>query len=168
MRAQRTKSLLFLLPLLLLTGCAERRAQVAVQSALTGLAHGFDAADAIVASEAAEAAVAARAQVLMEHPGDVEAGLARYDELMTPWTGAVLVLRTTRSALLLAQGGVTVWIETGELPATWAPLCDGVEQAVAGLLELLEELGVDVPDEITRLRPLASTVCQLAGPWFRR
>lgn len=151
----------------LLSGCAERKAQVSVQSALTALAHGLDAADAIVADRTATAAAVARAEVLEEFPGDVVAGLARYDEIMAPWTRTAVALRTTRSALLLAQGGVTAWVETGALPAAWAELCAGVEQAFGALLDMLEGLGIDVPDAVGALRPASGTICRIAGPWFR-
>jgi len=144
---------------------------VAVQSALTGVATGLVAADEAVAGAMEEAAAQARGQVLTERETcevDCEGmdWLARWDALMAPWSRAVDALRTLRATLVMAQGAVTAWIESGELPEDFRGFCDGIGTGVEGLLGVLEALHVEVPTEVTAVAGYTSQACRLAGPWI--
>jgi len=163
---QRCQAVLVVV-VLLAAGCAARQAQVAVQASLTSLATGLVAADEAVAAAMPDAAAEARDQVLRE-PGCVstDQGLARYDVLMRPWADAVEALRVTRAALYLAQGGVSVWIESGNLPASWEPLCADVGASVEALVELLQNLGIELPEVVPLLAEYAEQACTVAGPWI--
>jgi len=161
----RARVVAFILSLSLL-GCAEQQAQVAVQASLTALATGLAATDEAVADAWPDAAAEARAHAVREYAGDVESGLERYDVLMRPWTETVDALREARAALYLAQGGVTVWIESGDLPDGWEPLCAGVGLAVSALLELLQPLDLELPAAVPLLAGYATQACAAAGPWI--
>jgi hypothetical protein len=87
---------------------------------------------------------------------------------MARWTEAVDVLRSVRAALVLTQGAVTVWIETGNLPEEYAGLCEGLGQAVEGLVTLLDTLHVEVPEIVTTLTQHTAAACRLAAPWLAR
>lgn len=144
-------------------GCAERQAQVVVQSSLSAVATGLVEADASVAGAIEEAAAITRAAVISEG-GD----LARYDSLMSRWTEVVDALRALRAALVLAQAAVSIWIESGDLPASFAALCSDVGEGVTALLGLLEAFHVEVPDGVTALSRYTEAACTAASPWLSR
>lgn len=152
------------------TGCAKRDAQRAVQVSLTGLAHGVNAADELVASAWPEAAQRARAQVVEEReasPGmTVDQGMARYDELLAKWTLALQAMRTVRQVLYTGQTAVDAWISSGRLPEQWIAFCAGVGATVANVIALLGEINVEVPVELQGAGRHASRACALAEPWL--
>lgn len=160
---------------ILCAGCnAERDAQIAVQAALTGLAHGVHAADTALQPRYAEAADEAQEQVLEEREaalaaGDtytVEHGMERYDELIEPYEAALTALRAIRSVLYVGQGALDSWVGSGELPNAWGSFCGGIEDAVQGVLSTLASIGVEVPATVVSLSNFADTACETAGPWF--
>lgn len=163
---------------LLSSGCAARQAQVGVQASLTLLAQGLVTADEAVAEAMPDAAAEAREQVLREREGcdssidpgcaSIDQWLARYDVLMRPWSDATEALRVTRAALYLAQGGVSAWIDSGDLPASWEPLCADVGASVEALVELLQNLGIELPEVVTLIAGYAEQACTLARPWIAR
>lgn len=166
---------------LICAGCAERQAQVAVQSSLTGLAHGVHAADEIVAERMPTAAEEARSAMLEERrvcgeaeppdpdcpaQDDMPAWMSRYESRMETWNTGVTALRGVRESLYIGQAAVTAWIEAGSLPASWGTFCGSVGDGLASVLEMLEVVGVDVPPELQAASGFASRACELAGPWF--
>jgi hypothetical protein len=161
------KRLPVLIVVVLSSSCAARQAQVAVQASLTSLATGLVTADEAVAGAMPDAAAEAREQVLRESES-VDQGLARYDVLMRPWSDATEALRVTRAALYLAQGGVSAWIDSGDLPASWEPLCADVGASVEALVELLQNLGIELPEVVTLIAGYAEQACTLARPWIAR
>ncbi len=171
----------FLVLTILCVGCAERQAQVAVQSSLTSLAHGVQAASGIVAEQMPTAAEAARQAMLEErrncaeadtadprcHPvGDVAAWMANYESRLSVWNEGILALRGVQDSLYVAQAAVTAWVEVGSLPSSWGPFCVSIEGGVQGILTMLGGIGVDVPPVLGAASGFASEICELAGPWF--
>lgn len=165
------RAALVLVPLLLL-GCAERQAQVAVQTALSSLAHGLEASDALVAEAIPQAASRARTQVLEERESDpgmtVDEAMARYEHLMGAWNQTVTALRAVRASLYVGQDAVTAWVQSGDLPASWGTFCGAIEAGVRDLLRLLEECGVEVPEIVLGIAGYSAQACEIAGPWLAR
>lgn len=152
------------------SSCAERDAQRAVQSSLTGLAHGVEAADRLVAEAWPAAAGQAREQVLSEREQDesvsVEDGMRRYDEIMDNWTTALNAMRAVREALFVGQAAFDVWLSAGSLPESWAAFCLNVEVMLVDLLDGLSAVGVDVPPPLRGAPGFAGAACEAAKPWL--
>jgi hypothetical protein len=177
---RRVLSFFFVLSFLC-AGCAERQAQVAVQSSLTGLAHGVQAASEIIAEEMPTAAESARQAMLEErrncaeadttdprcHPvGDVAAWMANYESRLSVWNDGITALRGVQDSLFVGQAAVAAWIASGNLPAAWAPFCGSIEEGVQAVLSMIGSVGVDVPPVLEAMSGFASEACELAGPWF--
>lgn len=150
------------------SGCAVRKAQAGVQTALTTTAEAVAAADAIVAEGIPDAADQARAEIQERIDGGevIRDPLEEYRRTMQSWYRASDGLEVTRVALTAAQAGLTIWIGTGDLPDDWGELCDGVATAVAALTGMLEALGVDVPRQIEQAQGLISPACQMVANAF--
>jgi hypothetical protein len=152
------------------SGCAKQEAQRAVQSSLTGLAHGVNAADALVADAWPSAAERARAQVIEERdssPGmTVEAGMARYEAVMSTWNRTLQVMRGAREVLYIGQAAFDVWLASGELPEQWITFCASAGEAVGHLVSLLGQVGLDVPLQLRGAGEYAARACELAAPWI--
>lgn len=145
----RTYALVVALPVLLL-GCAQRDAQIAVQASLTGLAHGLRAADEVVAET-----------ITNEEP---EVFLARREQ----WHAVVTGLEHASGLLHVGQAALTVWVVSGRLPAEdWGPFCESIEGAVAAVLVLLDTVGVPVPQRLHDAVPMTATICVVAARWAR-
>jgi hypothetical protein len=166
---------------ILCVGCAEKQAQVAVQSSLTGLAHGVQASSEIVAERMPTAAEEARQAMLAERracaeseapgpdchpPGDIAAWMANYESRLSVWNDGILALRGVQESLFIGQAALTAWIESGALPASWGVFCGAIEEGVQSILSMLGVVGVDVPPALGAASNFASEACELAGPWF--
>lgn len=151
------------------SGCAKRQAQRTVQASLTGLAHGVYAADSLVADAWPTAAERARAQVLEERdasPGmTVEAGMARYEDLIGAWNRALQAMRGAREALYLGQSAFDAWLAVDELPEQWVAFCASAGQAVEYLIGLLDEVGLGAPLQLRGAGAYVATACEVAAPW---
>ena len=151
------------------SGCAKREAQRAVQTSLTGLAHGVNAADALVADAWPSAARRARAQVLVERneaPAmTVGEGMARYEDLLVAWNNTLRAMRGARRALYLGQSAFDTWLASGELPEQWITFCASVGETVEHLIGLLGEVGLEVPLQLRSAGEFARRACEVAAPW---
>lgn len=140
------------------TGCTEKRAQVAVQTALTAAAEGVDATDQVV-DEALPAAVErAGNQASEECAGSCPDPMAIAVRLLEPWTNAVTGLRHAVNTLQALQSGLNLWIATGQLP-DWGPLCTEAEATYGSLLALIAATGLQPPALLSTVAPHIDTVC---------
>lgn len=142
-------------------GCTERRAQVAVQTALTAVAEGVSAADEIVAAEIPERARTATETARAEG-GDVEV----YIRIMQPWYDAATAIETTASTLRTGQSAVSAWVHGGDLGSEWVPFCNDIESGIEEIIQMLGILSVDVPSALHIAADYASELCSLAQPWY--
>jgi hypothetical protein len=150
-----------------LGGCGLQRAQVAVQSSLTGLAEGIDAADRALVAEIPEqrdAAIAGArtrcAVTLCQDP------LVYYDEAMAPLDRAADGLEVAVEALHVAQAAQDAWVASGDLPDT-DPLCEALSEGLGTVPDLLDEAGVDVPAGLSGLSGVLDMICGVVARWVR-
>lgn len=152
--------------ILVCVGCAERQAKRMAQTTITSLAHTLNATDGIVDPLFASAAVDARERVVREREWDrsitLEQGMDRYRELMESWYLLMESLVLSRRLLLIGQDALNIWYSTGELPNKWNQFCDGIGGAFVNMMGLLNEVGVDTPEEIAPLIPHVDTMCNMA------
>ena len=157
---------------LVFTGCAERKAQMAVQVAMTSLAHGLDATDQVIAERWPDAASTARDQVIQEREADpamtVEFGMNRYDQLMGGWYAVLEVMRSIRGSLYVGQAAFDLWLSAGNLPRSWEDFCSGIGELLGTLIALLDTLDVERPEPLTSAPVFAGEACTLAKPWVER
>lgn len=151
-------------------GCAERDAQIAVQTALTVSAEGVQTAADVMNEQGPD--LVKRAQVAAEEacadPCSTEAFTAELDSKLLPVTRAMTGLKVARDSLVVAQGGMNIWIATGELPDT-DPLCKDLGDAVGPVPRLLTDAGVkNIPAQVTALAgPTAQIACDMIARWAK-
>jgi len=164
------RRLLAVLSLILLgfcsSGCTERRAQVAVQTALTAAAEGVDAADRVVDEGLPAAFERAGDQALAECAGSCPDPMAIARRILRPWTAAVTGLRHATDTLHVLQDGLDLWIATGQLP-DWGLVCEEAEQTFGSLLSLFASAGLQPPALLSTVQPHVSTACELVVSFAR-
>jgi hypothetical protein len=148
------------------TSCTERRAQVAVQTALDTAMGSVVAGDEVLAEALPGAGAAARARAEERCQTTCPDLAALVLEEMQPWVRAVTGFSHARATLYVAQDGLDLWIDVGTLP-DYAPLCGEIEETFGSLVGLLETVGVDVPSAIDQVAPHISTVCELVAGFVR-
>lgn len=144
----------------MMTACTQHRAQVAVQSSLTGIAEGVAAGDRIVAvgiEEATDGAIEA-ARDRAESCEDCDP-LEIYREEMAPWYAAARGLELAAASLRALQDALDIWVATGELPDGIGGLCLEVGEQVGSLVDLVDEAGVDVPEALDSAPGATAALC---------
>jgi hypothetical protein len=157
----------FIIWVLLGSGCAARQAQVATQTSLTGLAELVDAGD-----EALATAIPGLTEDAIERARDrcstsCPDPLALYADEVAPLDRAVDGLEVVAASLRVAQGAQDTWVSTGALPDT-APLCLALGDAVDAMPGLLDECGVDLPPGLDGAGAIVTTVCAAWAAWRQR
>lgn len=160
-KRKATTAIFIMLAIPTISGCSTHRAQIAVQTSLTGLAEGVVAADRVVAAGAEEAADGAIERARDRCAGSCSDPLALYREEMAPWYLAVQGLDAAAVSLRLLQDGIDIWVDSGTLPDGIGAVCLDAGEAVEDLLELLEVAGVDVPSALDGAPGVTSAMCAL-------
>ncbi|MFA5153224.1 MAG: hypothetical protein WC554_11735 [Clostridia bacterium] len=146
-------------------GCGVTQAQVAVQTSLTGLAEGVHAADgALVAAmpRIQERAIeCARDRCGYATCADATTYIG---ECLSRADAAVDGLEVAAEALRVAQVAQDAWVASGDLPDA-DPLCDALGDAVAPLVGLLDEAGVEVPPGIAGAGAVVEVICGVVARW---
>jgi len=161
---------LMLVFVLISTGCAERQAQVAVQSSLTILATGVAQADEEVRDRISDAGNVARTKVVAERQGsNLEQMLSFYDQEMQPWTTAVERLEEVRAILQLGQVSVNMWIATGDMGDGWGRFCNVAAEQFELMFAAIRDVAEDsIPPELTNAGSIVGTVCRMAEGYLGR
>lgn len=161
---------MMLLVLVVFAGCAERDAQIAVQTALTISAEGVATAGEVMNDEMPQ--LVKRASVAAEDacvdPCSTEAFTTHLDEKLMPMVRALKGVKLAKASLLVAQGAQDVWVATGELPDT-DPLCKAVAETVTPIPQLLSDAGVkNIPEQVSRLAGPATQIgCDMIARWAK-
>jgi len=159
-----------LIVVLLLAGCAERDAQIAVQTALTVSAEGVATAAEALNEETPGLVKTATVAAEDACPDPCSLGdfATHLDEKLLPLSNAVKGLKLAKSSLLIAQGAQDTWVASGELPDT-APLCKGIAEAVTPIPQLLTDAGVkNIPEQVSRLAgPAVNIGCDMIARWSK-
>jgi hypothetical protein len=148
------------------SACSTQQAQFATQTALNAVAESVTATDRVVAGLIPERAEQARAEtdrVLSRCDDNCPNPMDIYDGEMRPLYNTIDAIEAVGAALILAQSGLDIWIATGEMPESWDGLCEGIQDAVNALIEVLQMAGVDIPDLVTRGSGLIEGACILTG-----
>lgn len=138
-----------------------------VRDGVEQLGLGLNVADEAVAAEVArrgpEAHEQLRREVASGAISDVEQGLARFEELMTPTTDARAALRATRSAAFAAERALDAWDAGSGDEASFLGAAACVVSALTHLANMLEAAGLSLPDALTQafafLAGLATSAC---------
>lgn len=151
-------------------GCAERDAQIAVQTALTISAEGVQAAGVALNEEMPDLVkrAATQAEDACPDPCSTEDFTTHLDEKLLPLSNAVKGIKLAKTSLLVAQGAQDIWVATGELPDT-APICKGVAAAVGPIPQLISDAGVkNVPEQVKALAgPAVNIGCDMIARWAK-
>ena len=165
-KAKAAVLLCFLVPAL--DGCTTRRAQTSVQTSLTSIAAGVNAADRIVADRLLDESEDAVAEALVRSNLDPSLnGSDVYAGLMEPWEQAVIGLEATVLALRVMQRGVSLWIDTGDLEEGLPGLCTALGETTRDLISFLREVEVDVPPQLEVAPDAVALVCTLITDFVR-
>ena len=146
-------------------GCTMTRAQVAVQTSLTGLAEGVHAADGALV--AAMPTIQERAiECARDRCGYATCADATtyIGECLSRADAAVDGLEVAAEALRVAQVAQNAWVASDQLPDA-GPLCEALGDAVTPLASLLDEAGVDVPPGIAGAGGVVQIICDVVARW---
>jgi len=135
--------------------------------AVAQLGEGLNVADEAVAAEVTTRGEASRAQVREEVAAgmiaDVEAGLARFEELMTPTTEARTALRVARESLFALEGALDAWAAGSAPEANFLAVAACAVAALTRLGAILEALEVELPAALVSglqtIGALATSAC---------
>jgi len=144
-------------------GGPPRETRLAVQA----IGEGLNVADQAVTDEVTRRGEESRAQVRREVAegaiADIEAGLARYLELLLPTTEARTALRVARESAEALEAALDAWAEGSSPETNFLSVAACAVSALTRLGPILEALGVELPEELARgldtINALALSAC---------
>jgi hypothetical protein len=95
---------------------------------------------------------------------DVETFLARYDELVSRWSGIGSALDVIRELLITMEAAVTTWRNLKQQPSNWGTLCQQIGVAQAAIVSAIEACGVTVPATWQAALAALEPVCTFIAP----
>lgn len=163
---ERLGSGVVLIVALELSACGAQRAQVATQTSLTSLAEAVSAGDRALAAAVPGLSAAAIERTRARCSAGCDDPLTIYTAEMADVDRAVDGLEVAVEALRTAQVAQDAWVASGQLPDA-GPLCSALGDAVEPIAGLLDEAGVDVPEQISGVGAIVGLVCRVVARWVR-